>query len=148
MRTVLRYLRIAFSAFCVTACLLLIILWARSYFGMDRLQVPWLGMQTLSFYSFQGKFTFDAAGDPGRSFSWLDTDYRHSFDANVRAWSWDVPKGSGSEALLLPYCLPVLLFATLAAAPWLRWRFSLRTLLVGMTLVAVGLGLIVYVSRK
>jgi hypothetical protein len=26
---------------------------------------------------------------------------------------------------------------------WMRWRFSLRTLLIAMTLVAVGLGVIV-----
>jgi hypothetical protein len=41
--------------------------------------------------------------------------------------------------------------ASFAAAtgvmPWLRWHFSLRTLLVAMTLVAVGLGWIVYATR-
>ena len=39
--------------------------------------------------------------------------------------------------------------ALFAAAPWMRclWRFSLRTLLIATTLVAVVLGLIVYVSR-
>ena len=34
--------------------------------------------------------------------------------------------------------------ATLAAWPCLRWRFSLRTLLIATTLVAVGLGLIMW----
>ena len=32
-------------------------------------------------------------------------------------------------------------------APWLRWRFSLRTLLIATTLVAVVLGLIVWSVR-
>ena len=35
-----------------------------------------------------------------------------------------------------------------AAAPWFRWRFTLRTLLIATTLVAVALGLIVYVVRQ
>jgi hypothetical protein len=36
------------------------------------------------------------------------------------------------------------------AAPWLRqlgWRFSLRTLLIATTLVAIGLGLIVWATK-
>jgi hypothetical protein len=32
--------------------------------------------------------------------------------------------------------------------PWLRWRFSLRNLLIATTLVAVVLGLAVYATRK
>jgi hypothetical protein len=35
----------------------------------------------------------------------------------------------------------------LIAAPWLSRRFSLRTLLIAMTLVAVSLGLIVWAMR-
>ena len=34
------------------------------------------------------------------------------------------------------------LCGSLLALPWIRWRFSLRTLLIGMTVVAVALGLI------
>jgi hypothetical protein len=41
--------------------------------------------------------------------------------------------------------LSALVIATL---PWFRWRFSLRTLLIVTTLIAVGLGLIVYFSRQ
>jgi hypothetical protein len=31
-------------------------------------------------------------------------------------------------------------------SPWFRWRFSLRTLLIAITLVALGLGLIVVLA--
>ena len=46
--------------------------------------------------------------------------------------------------------LRVGIVAVLAAAPWLRWskQFSLRTMLIATTLVAVGLGIAVYVARK
>ena len=37
---------------------------------------------------------------------------------------------------------------TFATVPWLRYRFSLRTLLIATTLVAVVLGLIVYAVKS
>jgi hypothetical protein len=41
----------------------------------------------------------------------------------------------------------VILFPlSLAAVPWIDWRFSLRTLLVAMTLVAVLLGVLVLIN--
>ena len=41
------------------------------------------------------------------------------------------------------------ILAIVAAAPWIRWskRFSVRTLLIATTLVAVLLGLVVYATR-
>jgi hypothetical protein len=51
-------------------------------------------------------------------------------------------------------CVPVwflaLLSVALAALPWVYWskRFRLRTLLIATTLVAVGLGLIVWAAKR
>ena len=46
----------------------------------------------------------------------------------------------------LPHWLPAMIVAAIGTAPWLPWfsRFSLRTLLIATTLVAVVLGLIVW----
>jgi hypothetical protein len=59
--------------------------------------------------------------------------------------------GYASEGNIRVFFIPVwsaiLVAAPLAAAPWirqLRYRFSLRTLLLATTLVAVVLGLIVW----
>jgi len=52
---------------------------------------------------------------------------------------------------LLPHWFLIALSATFAAVPWIRQlklRFSLRTLLVATTLIAVVLGLITYAARK
>lgn len=49
--------------------------------------------------------------------------------------------------ICIPQWFPVLLSATLAAAPWIRSRFSFRTLLIAVTLVAVMLGLIAAFAR-
>jgi hypothetical protein len=48
----------------------------------------------------------------------------------------------------IPAWFLVLMSATVAAAPWLRWCFSLRTLLIGMTMAAIGLSWIVYALRN
>jgi hypothetical protein len=45
------------------------------------------------------------------------------------------------------YWLPTLFIAGLATLPWLPYRFSLRTLLVTITLVAFLLGAIVYAAK-
>jgi hypothetical protein len=49
-------------------------------------------------------------------------------------------------AIITPHWLPAMLSAALTVIPWISqsWRFSLRTLLIGITLVAAGLGLIVF----
>ena len=44
----------------------------------------------------------------------------------------------------IPYLLFVFVATVLATSPWLRFHFSLRTLLIATTLVAVALGLIVW----
>jgi hypothetical protein len=48
----------------------------------------------------------------------------------------------------LPFWIVVPVFLTLAAAPWIRWRFSLRTLLIATTLIAALLGVFAYAARK
>jgi hypothetical protein len=51
------------------------------------------------------------------------------------------------SAIVVPHCFPLLLTATIAGAPWVNWRFSLRTLLVATTVVAMGLGLLVMMLK-
>ena len=51
---------------------------------------------------------------------------------------------------VVPYYFPFVLTSSLSLAPWVRyvsWRFSLRTLLIATTLVAVVMGLIAYAVR-
>ena len=50
-------------------------------------------------------------------------------------------------AASFPHWLLVSLIAVVATLPWLRWRFSLRTLLVAITLVALVLGIIIATTR-
>jgi hypothetical protein len=46
--------------------------------------------------------------------------------------------------LFVPFWFLVIVATSLTVAPWITWKFSLRMLLIATTLVAVGLGLIVW----
>jgi hypothetical protein len=54
---------------------------------------------------------------------------------------------STDYGVLVPHWFLLVLAGTFAALPWLRWRFTLRTLLIATTLVAVVLGLAVWFRR-
>ena len=51
---------------------------------------------------------------------------------------------TAGSACEFPYWLPIMLTGVFATIPWLRLRFSLRTLLIVTTLVALALGLVVW----
>jgi hypothetical protein len=57
-----------------------------------------------------------------------------------RSFNWQFSKGVTDISLPLWLIVPIL--AAVGATPWIK-RFSLRTLLIAMTLVAVVLGIIV-----
>ena len=138
----LRYLRIVFSATCLIACVLLIVLWVRSYWWWDDFTlnngVESLGSKGGTVYLFQSEIPIH----PSPSYGW----WIHSSGEITKpqnALHWQTPfRGVMGVSFPLPYWLPTVTFVMLAAVPWLRWRFSLRTLLIATTLVAVVLGLI------
>jgi hypothetical protein len=63
--------------------------------------------------------------------------------------SMKVPLRLNGAGPLVPIWFLVVLTSALATLPWIQWtsRFTLRTLLIATTLVAVVLGLVVYASR-
>jgi hypothetical protein len=146
-----RKLRIAWSVFCSIAGVLLIVLWVRSYWKCDviyrinpskaqttigsncgTLYVT-TDIRPMRFGNATGqdwiiKTLLELPPDRQHLVLWLHT--TEEFQAGVSHWFIIMPAGA------------------LAAAPWIRWRFSLRTLLIATTLVAVVLGLAVYAARK
>jgi hypothetical protein len=61
--------------------------------------------------------------------------------------AWEGSIGANQGFLVVPHWLPASMLVTFAALPWIRWRFSLRTLLIGMAAVAAVLGLIVWAAK-
>jgi hypothetical protein len=152
----LHYLRIAVTALSLTACVLLVALWVRSQTWGDSLsvQLPWL---FIKLESEDGRCAFvfsaeqDASQPSGISF--------HSWEPRLSKQKIIFPFFDLSPqfdvfwmavdfwALLVPHWFLVLLFAA-SAILCIKWsrRFSLSTLLIATTLVALGLGIIVACS--
>jgi hypothetical protein len=156
MNRFFRYLRIAFSATCLIACLLLCVLWVRSYWTDDRLVGPVFGADVLTIESVYGRTDLFYLGPVVRG----PTSWKHvAGDAETMvelapSWSMSVTafnfEWSEERFVVLPHWFLIAFLAVLAVVPWIHWsnRFSLRTLLIATTLVAVVLGLAVYVARK
>jgi hypothetical protein len=145
-----RKLRIAWSVGCGILCLLLIALWVRSYWKYDFLDRFNTSRMLTSLESSSGRLRFGL------------TDYKTvpAFTVKPHAWSlrgygpervhenvFSYESNSLQTTVGFPHWLPVLIAALLSVTPWLHWRFSLRTLLIGMTVVAILLGLTLWASR-
>jgi hypothetical protein len=128
---------------------LLLALWVRSYWWYDSVVVP---KPQLDLYSQLGLFTAYHNDDSNPTRHWT----RITYDVDVltksgRHWT---PRYlyyfSYRPALIVPHWFLLIAPLTMAAIPSLSScssRFSLRTLLIATTLVAVGLGLIVWAAR-
>src|SRR3954454_25406500 len=162
-----RKLRIAWSATCLVACGLLIVLWVRSYWRYDWsggiIVAPTngklYGTSGCLFESANGVVAVVYVGNVWQSLSYLSSLGSSSAEPNLRVikdddaesayWGF---RGKVSPNGVFRGSAPIWFFVvasdTFAALPWFRWRFALRTLLIATTLVAVALGLAVYVGKK
>jgi hypothetical protein len=128
---------------------LLIALWARSYWWADNV-LGFLGHDlaslsgdvviddTIRFTSIDDKIVY-LGGGPSDRFWFIPISLASIAHAR---------QGSG---IAVRYWALVLPLTVLASAPWLRhlrWRFSLRTLLIATTLAAVALGLVSYMASN
>ena len=154
----LKYLRIAVTALSLTACVLLIALWVRSYTALEAAQAHVFGQWLVHLQSARGNvlvftvpekylsLTKKSGISPSRfsSVPYAEVNALNVLeiavagDASYKAYI--VPD---RRICHLPYFVPVLFVAAIAYAPWIKRRFTLRTLLIGTTLVAVALGIVV-----
>jgi hypothetical protein len=126
--------RIAWSLFCVLTCILLAFLCVRSYFFIDSWEAPFA-----SFDSGVGQCTLRFLNNMADQWRYVATDIGNwSNLPSLLEFSLDT---HDSVTLDFPHWFLIVLFVALTAIPWIRWRFSLRTLLIVMTLLAAMLGL-------
>jgi hypothetical protein len=151
MRKSLRYLRFAFSAFCGVACLLLIVLWLRSFDAATTYYGRVGGTHAVELISqrgFTGLVLFDPSDTP--------QSYRARWGLRTVKLTfaepqWDFGMRTQSDRylqLMVPWWFIVLIVAVSPfVALTIRWRFSLRTMLITTTLFAVTLGGIAIYGR-
>jgi hypothetical protein len=118
-----RKLRIAWSVGWGVLCLLLVVLWVRSYGQMDSIDSISATGQYSGLVSHHGRITFVKGYNGANAFR--------------------------EFIFAVPHWFVSLVFFVVAALPCIPWsnRFSLRTLLIGMTVVAVVLGSVIWAVR-
>jgi len=150
LTALLHYLRIAVTALSLTACLLLIVLFVRSFRTLDLLELyfGW-GAHIASFDTgiefcvSTGKAVFPNA-KPGIRYKAIPKKVQpRPEQMGIAKYGFHAFTGPpGVYFLQMPNWFLILIAATLSVAPWLKRRFNLRTLLIAMTLVALLLGMI------
>ncbi len=151
-----RKLRIAWSVVWGLVAVLLCVLWVRSFNWFDDLAFLFNNSQSMmALQTEPGSLVWTKQEAGGDTFS--KEYYSRFFNTNRRQDPPDLTLASIagkflvlSFAVSVPFWFLVIVSATLAAIPWFRWskRFSLRTLLIATTLVAVVLGLVIYAARN
>ena len=163
MAKVLSYLRIAFSATCVIAAVLLCVLWVRSYWRAYTLETADMAVHAQADFGVMRVFlntplnaSLDDLGSLGYWYVGSDPPLHDNFEnfplPKPSPLKFDFDYGPGYGLYLsTPGWSLAFLAAVLAVTPWfckLPRRFSLRMLLIATTLVAVVLGLVVWMVRS
>jgi hypothetical protein len=152
-----RKLRIAWSVGWGITCVLLIVLWVRSYWLSDSLMCNFLGTNGIGTASYRGcldvgVFDLETPVEVQNYFGssrWLYVSQKAS-SVPTRSSDWAIgveTSPHGTWYVHAPFWFYDLLLCGFAIVPWLHWRFRLRTLLIATTLVAVVLGLAVWASQ-
>jgi hypothetical protein len=147
-----RKLRIAWSVGWGVLAVLLCVLWVRSYYRRESLnRVNNSNVQTVISSSF-GSLMFNRfdlnlleSFLPPKAHGWLYRKYelRTGYAEPPFSFIWN----ASEWRIAVPHWFVLCILAALATSPWIRWRFSLRTLLIATTLVAVLLGAMMWAVR-
>jgi hypothetical protein len=152
-------LRIAWSVGCGALAVLLIALWVRSYWKLDEFHLA-KGKRLTRITSNCGGLQFATETDSMSGLYvegwglWRGDALPNAILPPMPQYSWSgfsYTRVGDSLAMVVPSWFPVLALAALILSTWvneLRWRFSLRTMLIGMTAVAMLLGALIWMARK
>jgi hypothetical protein len=151
-----RKLRIAWSVGCGIACVLLIVLWVRSYWRLDYFYPPAINARLFSGFGAAGIQTLDShekyvLQSIGRiqSLSADELVRRHTIETqNIRDLFLF---RASSTKLIVPIWFLAAIVSLVAIAPWLNrvtWLLTRRTLIIAATLIALVLGLAVWLANQ
>ena len=160
-----RKLRIAWSVAWGVVCLLVVALWVRSYWWLNSWlrTAPKIGLYIQLFEGEVKVMRIPSRFPNSQVNTWYPGTFSEMAIRSTKTWEptgqhWafigpigrnrSIVKSYPTRFTIVPIWATLLVAATLAAVPWIRWRFSLRTLLIAMTAAAIGLGWIVYAMRR
>lgn len=148
-----RKLRIAWSVGCAVLCVLLALMWVRSRSVRDSVWYPMTdyGLQVSSLLGRVSIWGIERSSSASQFTpakvehrAILDGMFSHLFRESVLGFR--VEHEPEHQRVDVPYWFLILGTVALAAASWLNWsnRFSLRALLIAITLASVVLGAVIY----
>jgi len=147
-----RKLRIAWSVACGIACVFLIVLWVRGYWCVDRVTVFMPGFRYVSVRATWGCIEIGEFRNdhPMNWHVFLDSDsMANSIMPRFHYLGFRFGEDAGGYTIYaFPIWFSAIFMMLCSTAVWLPWQCSLRTLLIVTTLVAVVLGLAVWVARN
>jgi hypothetical protein len=135
---------------------LLAVLWARSYWWADALYGDVSSTKRVLVHSMCGSvmvrvdqpMRWQLRPSPNTQLQWrIGTQYLHPPGVEPLPFRFGGDFSRVAGGIMFPHWFAVVITVILAAAPWMRWRYSLRTLLIAMTLLAALLGAIVLTAR-
>jgi hypothetical protein len=146
----LKYLRIVVTVLSLMACVMLIVLWVRSYQTLNNVSGHLPMINAIACTSAYGRVVVGIRNAPSPQdlnfhSAVLDDSSFGGRPKEPRTWFYFQRKAFRSS-LQVPHGFLVFLTLTVAATSWLPLHFSLRTLLIAMTLAALVLGLVVLVT--
>jgi hypothetical protein len=147
-----RKLRIAWSVFWGLACVLLIALWVRSYWWIEGLTAPISTNRAIQVGTLPGVVAVGVrhVQESLHTLQRPVAQWRALHSGPSQLWGGTMLTQSTSS-LYIPYWPLILLSMIFAGVPWRKSfgrRFSLRTLLIATTLVAVVVGFAVLGARQ
>ena len=146
-------LRIAWSVVWGVLCLLLLALWVRSFWRTDLVSrinsqriATTYGSQygTVYFAHFDAGIGYRRSSNSSAPRPWAYESLT-GYVANNGLFAWE--RHQTSIYVALPHWLVAVVATGIGASCWIPWRFSLRTLLIAATVVAVGLGMFVMMLK-
>jgi hypothetical protein len=148
----LKYLRIAVTALSLVACVLLLALWLYSDEWGQWVSGRMGKQQMVTFGSLSGvtSFTTRHEANPAAAEYFGQWEFSSGRSTVQRpAWQFEAHlRFPVTIRIHVPHWFWVLIVGSIGVVPWSSWsrRFSLRTLLIATTLVAVGMGFVVLSS--
>ena len=138
----LRKLRIAWSVLAAGASIFLVAFWVQSFWRADDL-IGAANGHTYELDSGRGELVFDlSSSGASYAFPWgCDHSIYSPRDVQIPENVLGFRFGLGDWIFMIPYWFVLLITAGIGIVPWMHCSFSLRTMLIAVTLIAGALGL-------
>src|SRR3954451_23985233 len=141
-----RKLRVTWSVLCAAAFCIFFVMWVRSYWAIDHIDFL-VKTQGIEGNSDRGQLwlsIYKASPLP-----WVRPDNSPPPVFRVEKPCFEIHFGSIGGIVYIPHRYLVVLAAVCSFLPWIHWskRFTLRTLLLVTTVIAVLLGAIMWLAR-